>query len=56
MYEIKRSEEEIAHLEAWAEKSFETGETSYPGMLYEDGVREALDYLFGRTEDSPADD
>jgi len=56
MYEIKRSEEEIAHLEAWAEKSFETGETSYPGMLYEDGVREALDWLFGKTEYSPADD
>ena len=56
MYEIKRSEDEIARLEARAEKSFETGETGYPGMLYEDGVREALDWLFGRTECSPADD
>ena len=56
MYEIKQSEEDIAHLEAWAMKTFETGESHYPGMTYEDGVREALNWLFGRNENSPADD
>lgn len=30
-YEIKRNDEDIAHLEAWAERAFETGETHYPG-------------------------
>jgi hypothetical protein len=55
-YRIKRSDEDIVHLEAWAMKAFDTGQSHYPGMTYEDGVREALDWLFGRTEDSPADD
>ena len=55
-YTVKRDDEDIAHLEAWAMKTFETGESHYPGMTYEDGVREALDWLFGITEDSPADD
>jgi hypothetical protein len=56
LYVIERSDEDIAYLEAWAIKNFGTGESRYPGMTYEDGVREALDWLFGRTEDSPADD
>ena len=56
MCEIKRSDEDIAHLEAWALRSFESGESHYPGMTYEDGEREALDWLFGRKDDSPADD
>ena len=55
-YTVKRDDEDIAHLEAWAMKTFETGESHYPGMTYEDGVREALDWLFGIAEDSPADD
>ncbi len=56
MYQIERSDEDIAHLEAWALRAFETGDSRYPGMMYEDGVRETLDWLFGRTESSPADD
>ena len=56
-YQIARADEDIARLETWAEKSsFQDGETHYPGMTYEDGVRQALDWLFGRSEDSPADD
>ena len=55
-HEIKRTDDDITHLELWAEKTFQTGETHYPGMTYEDGVRQSLDWLFGRTEDSPADD
>jgi hypothetical protein len=57
-YQIVRTDEDIEHLEVWAERtSFKTpGETHYPGMTYEDGVRQALDWLFGRKEDSPADD
>jgi hypothetical protein len=56
MYEIKQSDDNIAHLEAWAMRTLETGESHYPGMTYEDGVRETLDWLFGKTNDSPADD
>ena len=56
-YSIARTDEDIAHLEEWARKaSFENMETHYPGMIYEDGVRQSLDWLFGRTENSPADD
>ena len=54
-YEIKRNDDDIAHLEAWAIRAMENG-TQYPGMTYEDGVREALDWLFGRSDNSPADD
>jgi len=57
MLEIKRTDEEIIRLESWATKaSFEDMKTHYPGMTYEDGVRQTLDWLFGRKEDSPADD
>jgi hypothetical protein len=45
-YEIKRSDEEIARFEAWAMKAFESGETRYPGMSYEDGAREADVLIF----------
>jgi hypothetical protein len=57
IYKVKRDDEDIAHLEAWANKaSFEDMQTHYPTMLYEDGVRQTLDWLFGKSEDSPADD
>jgi hypothetical protein len=55
-YTIEKTDEDIAHLEAWALRAFETGESHYPGMTYEDGVRETLDWLFGGSEESPADD
>jgi hypothetical protein len=55
-YTIKRSEDEITRLETWAMKTYETGESHYPGMTYEDGVRDALDWLFGKEDNSPADD
>ena len=56
-YEIKRTNDQIAHLENWANKAaFDKMETHYPGMIYEDGVRQTLDWLFGKAEDSPADD
>ena len=56
MRKIERTDEDIDRLEAWAMRAYETGESRYPGMSYEDGVRETLDWLFGGTNDSPADD
>jgi hypothetical protein len=53
--EIVRSEEEIDRLEIWAAEGQNNG-THYSGMSYEDGIRETLDWLFGRRDTSPADE
>jgi hypothetical protein len=53
--EITRTEEEIDHLENWAAEGQDNG-THYSGMSYEDGIRDALDWLFGRRDNSPADE
>jgi hypothetical protein len=53
--EIVRSEEEIDCLEVWAAESQNNG-TRYSGMSYEDGIKETLDWLFGRRDTSPADE
>jgi hypothetical protein len=55
VYEIKRTDDEIEYIEAWANKaSLEDKQTHFPGMTYEDGVRQTLDWLFGINEDSPS--
>jgi hypothetical protein len=57
MCKIERTDEEIAHLKTWAkEAAFDKMETHYPGMSYEDGVLQTLEWLSGEKEDSPADD
>ena len=53
--DIIRTEEEIDRLEAWAAEG-QTNGTHYSGMYYEDGIRETLDWLFGRSDTSPADE
>jgi hypothetical protein len=53
--EIKRTEEEIDRLEAWAAEGQNNG-THYNGMSYEDGIRDTLDWLSGRRDSSPADE
>lgn len=47
--EIKRMEEEIDRLKAWAADGQSRG-TYYSGMTYEDGVRDTLDWLSGRRD------
>jgi hypothetical protein len=53
--ETIRTQEEIDRLEAWASEGQNNG-THYSGMSYEDGIRETLDWLFGRRDASPADE
>jgi len=55
-HQINRTDIEISHLEDWSLRSLQGKETLYPTMTYEDGVRQTLDWLFGRRDDSPADD
>jgi hypothetical protein len=52
--EIVRSEDEIDRLESWAADGQDNG-TRYFGMSYEDGIRDTLDWLYGRRIESPAD-
>jgi hypothetical protein len=51
-----RNDNDIALLEEWALKEFTMDESHYPTLTYEHGIRDALDWLFGRTEDNPVDD
>jgi len=53
--QIKRTEEEIDRLEQWAMEGMSNG-THYEGMSYEEGIKETLDWLFGRRDVSPADE
>jgi hypothetical protein len=53
--EIVRSEKEIDRLESWAAEGQNEG-AHYSGMSYEDGIKDTLDWLFGRRDSSPADE
>jgi hypothetical protein len=48
---IVRTEEEIDSLKSWVDAG-----THYSEMSYEDGIRDTLDWLFGRRDKSPAED
>ena len=50
--EIRRSEEEINRVLTWAADGKYDG-THYAGMSYEEGILNALDWLFGNTDDPP---
>jgi hypothetical protein len=43
-------------LENWALGEFTKEESHYPTLSYERGIRDALDWLFGRTDKDPSDD
>jgi hypothetical protein len=53
--ELARTQEEIDRLENWAAEGQDNG-THYFGMSYEDGIRNTIDWLLGRSDTSPADD
>lgn len=52
-YEIKRTDEEIEDLLNRCYPAIDSGRSRFPGMSYEDGIREAIDWL---TEDEPESD
>jgi hypothetical protein len=53
MYEVKRSDEEIDELINKCHEQANKGRSKYPGMSFEEGVREALDWVFGDQEENP---
>lgn len=55
LYSIKRSEQEIVDVMNKAADGFDNG-TKWPGMSYEEGVLQALQWLFGETNDNPMED
>ncbi len=52
---ITRTDEEIARVENWAAEGVDAG-TNYPGMSYEQGVLDALQWLIGDSDHAPDDD
>ncbi len=56
MRQIKRSEAEIDEALNLAAESIEHGKSKWPGMTYEQGIEDALLWLFGETEDHPMKD
>lgn len=51
-----RSEDEVYNLLNQCVESEETGVSKYPGMTYEQGVRDALDWMLDSSQDSPLED
>lgn len=51
-----RSDEEIAELLNACDKQAEAGGSKFRGMTYEDGVRAAIDWLLGDSDENPMAD
>lgn len=49
---IVRTEEQIARVENWAFQGIDQG-TRYPGMSYEQGINDLLDWLRGDSDVAP---
>ena len=49
---IVRSKEEIDRVLDWAIEGQDQG-SRFPGMSYEDGIRETIDWLTGYSDDAP---
>ncbi|MBD5416983.1 MAG: hypothetical protein HDR50_04850 [Desulfovibrio sp.] len=52
---IVRSEGEIARVWNWASQGIDGG-TRYPGMSYEQGLMDMLDWLTGDSDHAPDED
>lgn len=52
---IERNDEEIARVENWAVEALDDG-TRYPGMSYEQGIVDMLEWLRGDSDHAPDDD
>jgi len=52
-YEIKRPSDEIDNLLNRCNEQIEKGESKYPGMSYEQGIREAIEWITGWGDDPP---
>lgn len=52
---ISRTQEEIDDLMNQCSEAEDTGESKYPGMMYEQGIKAAIEWLIGDTDDNPLD-
>ena len=55
-FELSVSEDEISEVLGICDESIEAGDSSSPELTYEEGVRAAIVWLFGMTEQHPFDD
>lgn len=54
--EIKVTEEEINKVLNRCAENTDAGKSEYPGMSYEDGVQNALNWVLRHWDDKPFDD
>lgn len=52
-YEIERTDDEVDAVLNAAMEQEDKGGSSYPGMTYEQGVREGIDWVTGNADDAP---
>lgn len=50
MYQVTRSEKEIDSLLNQCLDAQDSGESKYPGMSYEQGIRAAIEWITGQDE------
>lgn len=55
-YAIERSNEEIDEALGICIDAEAEGTSQYPGMTYEDGVKAALEWVIGETDEPPFDE
>lgn len=55
MYINKREDAEINRVLDKAMKAFDEG-TNYPGMSYEQGIMDAIQWIVGETDDEPLEE
>ena len=53
MYHVTRSEDEINDLRNEVSERIDKGGSRYSGMSFEQGIDDALRWLFGETDDHP---
>lgn len=56
MYNITREDDEINEVLNKACESEDNGRSQWPGMTYEQGVKAAIDWITGATDDNPMED
>jgi len=55
-YTVKRTDEEIDAVLNDVAEQMDVGGSKFPGMTYEEGVQNAINWLTGQVDDNPMDD
>lgn len=55
-YNIARKDGEINHLLNKCDEAEQQGKTAYPGMSYEQGLKDAILWLTGEVQQNPLED